>query len=179
MRLFAIGVSHRTAPLDVRERVDFGRAGFQAALAALAARNIAREMVVVSTCNRAEIYAAADTEAAVEAVARFFSDYHQVSPEDLRAHLYVHRGADVARHLFRVTAGLDSLVVGEPQIMGQVKNAYTAASEEHYTGTRAQPPVPYRFHRGQAGAHARPASAKAQSRSATRRSRWQRRSFAT
>lgn len=135
MRLFAIGVSHRTAPLDVRERVDFARAGFAPALAALAARSVAREMVVVSTCNRAEIYAATDTDAAVDAVAAFFSDYHQVPADDLKPHLYVHRGADAARHLFRVTAGLDSLVVGEPQIMGQVKSAYGAASQEHYTGT--------------------------------------------
>ena len=135
MRLFAIGVSHRTAPLDVRERVDFARAGFQPALAALAARNVVREMVVVSTCNRAEIYAAADSDAAVDGVAAFFSDYHHVGADDIRTHLYVHRGASVARHLFRVTAGLDSLVVGEPQIMGQVKHAYTAASEDHYTGT--------------------------------------------
>ena len=135
MRLFAVGVSHRTAPLDVRERVDFARAGFQSALSALAARNVAREMVVVSTCNRAEIYVAADGDAAAEAIVAFFSEYHQVSPDSLEQHLYVRRGAEVARHLFRVTAGLDSLVVGEPQIMGQVKAAYTAASEEHYTGT--------------------------------------------
>ena len=119
----------------MRERVDFARAGFQSALSALAARNVAREMVVVSTCNRAEIYVAADGDAAAEAIVAFFSEYHQVSPDSLEQHLYVRRGAEVARHLFRVTAGLDSLVVGEPQIMGQVKAAYTAASEEHYTGT--------------------------------------------
>ena len=135
MRLYLIGVSHRTAPLDVRERVDFARAGFAPALAALAARNVAREMVVVSTCNRAEIYVATDTDADADAISAFFSDYHQVPAEDLKPHLYVQRGADVARHLFRVTAGLDSLVVGEPQIMGQVKNAYSAASHEQYTGT--------------------------------------------
>ena len=119
----------------MRERVDFARAGFQPALAALAARNITREMVVLSTCNRAEIYAAADSDGAIDGVTAFFSDYHQVTREEVSQHLYVHRGAEVARHLFRVTAGLDSLVVGEPQIMGQVKLAYTAASEEHYTGT--------------------------------------------
>ena len=135
MRLLALGISHRTAPLDVRERVDFARAGFQPALAALAARNVAREIVIVSTCNRAEVYVAADTDAVVDALAAFYSEYHQVSPEEIRQHLYVHRGADAARHLFRVTAGLDSLVVGEPQIMGQVKNAYTAATQEHFTGT--------------------------------------------
>ena len=135
MRLFVLGVSHRTAPLDVREKVDFARAGFRPALAALAARNVAREMVVVSTCNRAEVYVAADNESALDAVAAFYSDYHQVPPEELQQHLYTRRGADAARHLFRVTAGLDSLVVGEPQIMGQVKTAYSAASEEHYTGS--------------------------------------------
>ncbi|MBA3637851.1 MAG: glutamyl-tRNA reductase [Acidobacteriota bacterium] len=135
VRLFAIGVNHRTAPVEVRERVDFAREGLEAALAGLAARNAVREMAVLSTCNRAEVYAAADSDDAVEKVARFFGEYHGVSPTDLHSHLYVHRGADAARHLFRVAAGLDSLVVGEPQILGQVKAAYTVASEQHYTGT--------------------------------------------
>ena len=135
VRLFAIGVNHRTAPVEVRERVDFARDGLEAALASLAARNAVREMAVLSTCNRAEVYAAADSDDAVDKVARFFGEYHGVSPSDLQSHLYIHRGADAARHLFRVAAGLDSLVVGEPQILGQVKAAYTVASEQHYTGT--------------------------------------------
>ena len=135
VRLFAIGVNHRTAPIELRERVDFAREGLEAALAGLAARSAVREMAVLSTCNRAEVYAAADNDDAVEQVARFFAEYHGVSPEDVQAHLYIHRGADAARHLFRVAAGLDSLVVGEPQILGQVKSAYTVASEQHYTGT--------------------------------------------
>jgi glutamyl-tRNA reductase len=135
VRLFAIGLSHQTAPIELRERVDFGRDGLDAALAGLAARNIVREMAVLSTCNRAEVYAAADTDDAVDQVARFFGEYHGVSPADLQSHLYVHRGADAARHLFRVAAGLESLVVGEPQILGQVKSAYTVASDQHYTGT--------------------------------------------
>ena len=135
VRLFAIGLSHRTAPVELRERVDFAREGLDAALAGLAARNVVREMAVLSTCNRAEVYAAADADAAVDEVARFFGEYHGVTPADLQSHLYVHRGADAARHLFRVAAGLDSLVVGEPQILGQVKAAYTVASDQHYTGT--------------------------------------------
>jgi glutamyl-tRNA reductase len=135
VRLFAIGLSHQTAPIELRERVDFAREGLEAALAGLAARNIAREMAVLSTCNRAEVYVAADTDDAVDRVARFFGEYHGVSPEDLQSHLYVHQGADAARHLFRVAAGLESLVVGEPQILGQVKSAYTVASDQHYTGT--------------------------------------------
>ncbi|HVJ27411.1 MAG TPA: glutamyl-tRNA reductase [Vicinamibacterales bacterium] len=135
LRLFAIGVNHRTAPIEVRERVDFARNGLEAALAGLAAHTPVREMAVLSTCNRAEVYAAADSDEAVERVARFFGEYHGVSPDDLNSHLYVHRGAAAARHLFRVAAGLDSLIVGEPQILGQVKAAYTVASEQHYTGT--------------------------------------------
>ena len=135
MHLFTVGVSHRTTPIELRERVDFARAGLQPALAGLAARNIVREMVVLSTCNRAEIYAASDNEEAIEAVAAFFSEYHRVHPDTLQQHLYVRRGADATRHLFRVASGLDSLVVGEPQILGQVKSAYATASEEHYTGT--------------------------------------------
>jgi glutamyl-tRNA reductase len=135
MRLFAVGVSHRTTPIELRERVDFARAGVGPALAGLAARNVVREMVVLSTCNRAEIYAAADGEEAIGAVMKFFSEYHQVDAAKLSEHLYVRSGADATRHLFRVASGLDSLVVGEPQILGQVKSAYATASDEHFTGT--------------------------------------------
>jgi len=135
MRLFAVGLSHRTAPIELREQVDFARAGLPAALNALAARNFARELAVLSTCNRAEVYVAADAEAAVEEIFSFFADYHGVDANAVAPHLYVHHGADVARHLFRVAAGLDSLVVGEPQILGQVKSAYTVAADARVTGT--------------------------------------------
>ena len=134
MRLFAVGLSHRSAPVELRERVDFGREGLERALEALASRAIARESVVLSTCNRAEIYAALERDDDVDALARFFSDYHGVSHADLAGHLYVHRGVDAARHVFRVAAGLDSLVVGEPQVFGQVKAAYTLAADRGLTG---------------------------------------------
>jgi glutamyl-tRNA reductase len=133
MRLFAIGLSHRTAPVELRESVDFTRGGLESALAALAARGAGRELVVLSTCNRAEIYAVGDTDATAEAVGQFFSDYHDIAHAEMAAHLYVHRGAEAARHLFRVAAGLDSLVVGEPQILGQVKAAYGTASDGQFT----------------------------------------------
>jgi glutamyl-tRNA reductase len=135
LRLFAVGLSHRTAPIDLREKVDFAHSGVSAALASLAARNIAREVAVLSTCNRAEVYAAAESEQALDDLAAFFAEYHGVALPEVRQHLYVHKGADAARHLMRVAAGLDSLVVGEPQILGQVKSAYTVANEEHHTGT--------------------------------------------
>jgi glutamyl-tRNA reductase len=135
MRLFAVGLSHRTAPIELRERVDFSRLGLADALDALARRHIAREMAVLSTCNRSEVYVAADAEGAVDALFEFFATYHDVPLAEITPHLYVHHGGDAARHLLRVAAGLDSLVVGEPQILGQVKAAYTVASEGHFTGS--------------------------------------------
>jgi glutamyl-tRNA reductase len=134
VRLFAVGISHRTAPVELRECVDFAKEGIDAALEALATRAVAREIVVLATCNRAEIYGVADAEAAAEVFGRFIGEYHQVAHETLQPHLFVHRGAEAATHLFRVAAGLDSLVVGEPQILGQVKDAYATASSLKYTG---------------------------------------------
>jgi glutamyl-tRNA reductase len=133
MKLLAVGVTHRTAPVELREMLDFGRNGVEAALAALAGRGDGREIVVLSTCNRAEIYAAAETDVS-ENFARFISEYHGISYHAIVPHLFRHSGADAARHLFRVAAGLDSLVVGEPQILGQVKQAYAAAAERKHTG---------------------------------------------
>jgi len=134
MRLFAVGVSHRTAPVELRETVDFARRGLTTALEALRERNVAREVVVLSTCNRAEIYAGADSEAAAESCGRFIGEFNGVDWTAIAPHIVVYRGPEAASHLFRVAAGLDSLVVGEPQILGQVKEAFTAASELKSTG---------------------------------------------
>ena len=131
-RLVTVGLSHRTAPIELRESVDFSRGGAGGALAALSERGISREMVVLSTCNRAEVYAVAGPDGP-DAMGRFFAEYHQLPLSRISEHLYVRQGADAARHLFRVAAGLDSLVVGEPQILGQVKAAYATASDGGYT----------------------------------------------
>jgi glutamyl-tRNA reductase len=132
--LLAVGISHRTAPVELREAVDFARRGLETALSALAARAISPEVVVLSTCNRAEIYALGDGDAAAQEIRRFFSDYHGLDASAVEEHLYSLQGLDAARHLFRVAAGLDSLVVGEPQILGQVKAAYTTASGLQFAG---------------------------------------------
>jgi len=134
VRLFAVGVTHRTAPVELRECLDFARAGLESALAALTSRGIAREAVVLSTCNRAEIYAVADDDRAGDAFGRFIGEYHRVPWDRLAPHVFQHRGADAAGHLFRVAAGLDSLVVGEPQILGQVKDAFATANGLKHTG---------------------------------------------
>ncbi|HET7696512.1 MAG TPA: glutamyl-tRNA reductase [Vicinamibacterales bacterium] len=134
MRLFAVGISHRTAPVELRECLDFSRRGLDAALEALGARKLAREAVVLSTCNRAEIYATASSDAAAESCGRFIADYHGVPWDAVAPHVVMYRGSEAADHLFRVAAGLDSLVVGEPQILGQVKSAYAAAAGLKTTG---------------------------------------------
>ena len=134
MRLVLVGVSHHTAPVALRERVDFSRVGIATAAADLAARAGVSEAVVLSTCNRAELYAASENaEIGLTALTSFLTDVHQVSLDELKPHLYTRIDADTARHLFRVAAGLDSLVVGEPQILGQVKDAYTASAEQQCT----------------------------------------------
>jgi glutamyl-tRNA reductase len=135
MHLLLVGVSHRTAPVDLRERIDFSTRGVDAALASLAARQSNTEAAVLSTCNRAEIYLAAhDPETAREDVLEFLHEFHGVEPAEVRPHLYEKQDAEAARHLFRVAAGLDSLVVGEPQILGQVKDAYSVASAQQSVG---------------------------------------------
>jgi glutamyl-tRNA reductase len=135
MHLLLVGISHRTAPVDLRERVDFHARGVADALGALAARGSTREAVVVSTCNRAELYVACDEPAATRGdLVAFVGDFHGVDRTQIAPHVYEVHDLDVARHLFRVAAGLDSLVVGEPQILGQVKEAHTVASEAHTAG---------------------------------------------
>jgi glutamyl-tRNA reductase len=135
MHLLLVGISHRTAPVELRERVDFQARGVESALRALGARGSARETVVLSTCNRAELYAACDDLGGGRAdLVTFLSEFHDVDSTALAPHLYELADLDAARHLFRVAAGLDSLVVGEPQVLGQVKEAHNAATTAQTTG---------------------------------------------
>jgi glutamyl-tRNA reductase len=135
MHVLLVGISHRTAPVELRERVDFQSRGVDRALTALAARGVAREAVVLSTCNRSEIYAAVDDPGAGQTdLVAFLSAFHKVDPAALAPHVHLASDLDAARHLFRVAAGLDSLVVGEPQVLGQVKEAHAAAAELRAAG---------------------------------------------
>ena len=110
MHLLLVGISHRTAPVELRERVDLQSRGVAAALGAISARGVMREAVVLSTCNRVELYGVCDDlESAPSAVVQFLSEFHAVSRESLEPHVYSVADADVARHLFRVAAGLDSM----------------------------------------------------------------------
>jgi glutamyl-tRNA reductase len=135
VHLLLVGASHRTAPVELRERLDFCSRGLDRAVAALAARPSATEAVVVSTCNRAELYVVCEDPAATaEDLLVFFSEFQQLPAHEIRPHLYAHRNQDAARHLFRVSSGLDSLIVGEPQILGQVKEAFGVAAAAQATG---------------------------------------------
>jgi glutamyl-tRNA reductase len=135
VHLVLVGISHRTAPVELRERIDFQARGLEASLRALAARGAVREAVVLSTCNRAELYGVSeDIDQGRSAFVDFITDFHNVDRQSLQPHVYEIADLDVARHLFRVAAGLDSLVVGEPQILGQVKEAHSVAGATHVVG---------------------------------------------
>ena len=146
MNLLLLGVSHHTAPVDLRERVDFSKRGVVTALRELALRQTPAESVVLTTCNRSEIYVACeDTAAARGDLAGFMSGFHDVPEAELAPHLYARIDGGAAQHLFRVAAGLDSLVVGEPQIFGQVKDAYATAAGEQCTGALLNKLFPWSF----------------------------------
>ena len=135
MHLLLVGASHRTAPLELRERLDFASRGLDAAVRALVERGATPEAVIISTCNRAELYVACQQPTgAIDDLLAFIADFHQLPAERVRPHLYSHVDHDAARHLFRVSSGLDSMIVGEPQILGQIKEAYSVAAQVNTAG---------------------------------------------
>ncbi len=129
MQILCLGLNHRTAPLSLRERLVFNEDAIRAALSRLGGGDgigAIAEMVILSTCNRIEIYAASSRESFTE-LSALLSDAHGIAVNDLQPYLYRHAGAEAVRHLFNVAAGLDSLVLGEPQILGQVTRALELA----------------------------------------------------
>jgi glutamyl-tRNA reductase len=127
MAILAYGVNYRTAPLEVRERIAFPESGLTAALHALRAEvPTLSEAVIVSTCNRTELYATVDPGEEGQ-VSAWFSRHRPIAPAELARIAYTYWDADAVRHLIRVAAGLDSQILGEPQIMGQIKSAYDVA----------------------------------------------------
>lgn len=135
MHLILVGLSHKTAPIEIREKLTFP-ANVQAdALSRLTCRSDVAEAVIVSTCNRTEIYAVVGGDAGgSEAIIDFISDYHSLDRHELIRYLYISEGEAVVKHLFRVVASLDSMVIGEAQILGQVKDAYDHAFENGACG---------------------------------------------
>ncbi|RWR03453.1 glutamyl-tRNA reductase [[Pantoea] beijingensis] len=132
MTLLALGINHKTAPVALRERVTFAPDTLDQALNSLLAQPLVQGGVVLSTCNRTELYLSVEQQENLhEELVRWLCDYHKLSADDVEKSLYWHHDNDAVSHLMRVASGLDSLVLGEPQILGQVKKAFADSQRGH------------------------------------------------
>jgi glutamyl-tRNA reductase len=134
MPIFALGVNHVSAPVEVRERLAFASEELAETLRDLVAQPEVEEAVIISTCNRTEIYAVCSGEQATQTLRDWLCRWRNVDRAWLEAYLYEYVDSDAVRHLLRVSAGLDSLVLGEPQILGQTKAAYQDACDAGSVG---------------------------------------------
>jgi glutamyl-tRNA reductase len=137
MKLHLVGCSHRSASVDVRERLAFTPAQALEALRALRSAYPESEVVLLSTCNRVELYAASPETTGCptcQQLIRFLANFHGLDDRDVTGHMFHHSDVDAVRHLFNVAASLDSMVIGEPQILSQVKQAFAAAQVAQATG---------------------------------------------
>ncbi|MHC4706790.1 MAG: glutamyl-tRNA reductase [Planctomycetota bacterium] len=139
MQVVVVGLNHKTAPVDIREKLAFDTTDTATALEQLKGRFHEAEFVLLSTCNRVELYCASsplsDTGVVdADTVAAFFSEFHNVPSQDFKDFLYVRTDGDAVRHLLTVASSLDSMVVGEDQIIGQVKESYRLACSARSTG---------------------------------------------
>jgi glutamyl-tRNA reductase len=131
MQIVVVGLSHKTAPVEIREWFSFQEPAFDVGLEELRKKRSIEECLILSTCNRVEVYAVSeDAEACVEDIKRFLSEFHNVKEEHFSSYFYTLTGRSAVRHLFRVASSLDSMVIGEPQILGQVKEAFRAAANK-------------------------------------------------
>jgi glutamyl-tRNA reductase len=130
-----LGINHKTAPVELRECIAFTPDESAEALAALRGMDCIEEALLYSTCNRVELLVVTGCrQAALEAAKRYIAEYNRVPLAQFEQSLYVHENDEAVRHLFRVAASLDSMIVGEPQILGQIKEAYRGASSSRTTG---------------------------------------------
>ena len=136
MSVIVVGLNHRTVPLDLFEKMTVPEAKLPKALADLSSRENISESVILSTCNRIEIYAYAEKfHGAYQDIRNFLSEISHVAPEDFSDHLIGLFGSDAIEHLFKVSSGIDSAVIGEHEILGQVRSAWELAVEEQVVGT--------------------------------------------
>jgi glutamyl-tRNA reductase len=136
MEIVLVGLNHRTASVEVRERVSFTNEQARRAADELRSRGILEETLVLSTCNRSEVYGVPpeSSHECAPGLSSFLSEFHAVRPDVLSVSLYHHYDREAVRHLFRVSAGLDSMLLGEAEILGQVREAYRFAHEQGATG---------------------------------------------
>jgi glutamyl-tRNA reductase len=130
MHIVIIGLSHKTAPVEIREKLAFAPTAMERPLRQMLELSTITEGLIVSTCNRVELCAVTkEPDAAIAELRRFLAEYHEVSAEEINENLFDYQGEEAIRHLFRVSSSLDSMVLGEPQILGQIKTAYGYAAE--------------------------------------------------
>lgn len=135
MELIVIGLNHKTTPIEIRERLAFQESDMEKALVQARSFPSVKENMILSTCNRVEIYAASrETDKAILDLKNFISQYHDLPLKDFEKNLYFFVGEEAVRHIFRVASSLDSMVVGEPQILGQIKSAYQIATDSKSSG---------------------------------------------
>jgi len=137
MSIVLVGINHKSAPVEVRERLAFTEEACSTGLRLLVDGDVVREGLIVSTCNRVEVLAETASERltdTIERVKQFFSRTDSLPRSSFETHLYQHTDDEAVRHLFRVTSSLDSMVVGEPQVLGQVRRAYSIALEAGTAG---------------------------------------------
>lgn len=135
MNIVVVGLSHKTAPVEIREKVSFPAQRLPEALNSLTARKGISEGVILSTCNRVEVIAVTShIQEGIGEIKDFIADFSKVDGDSLANHLYSHTSEEAIRHVFRVASSLDSMVVGEPQILGQMKDAYQEALDHNITG---------------------------------------------
>ena len=130
MPFFVLGLNHQTAPVSLRERVSVEKAQQEQMLKQIIALPGVEQAVLLSTCNRTEIYCHTVPQHE-HTLAQWFAGFNNIEPETLNTHLYNHSGVEAVKHLFRVASGLDSLILGEPQILGQVKQAWSLAKQQN------------------------------------------------
>ena len=136
MHTLVVGVNYRTAPVEIREKLSFIETELPQAMQALKEQKSILENVIVSTCNRTEIYAVVDQlHTGRHYVKQFLADYFGIAQESFSQYLFIYEQDQAVDHLFRVTAGIDSMVLGETQILGQVKSSFLAGQESGTTGT--------------------------------------------
>ncbi|MCA1558361.1 MAG: glutamyl-tRNA reductase, partial [Acidobacteria bacterium] len=136
MSILLVGLNHKTAPVEVRERLAFSDEACAEGLRVLVDGEVVREGLIVSTCNRVEVLAETSTPAAesLDHIKSFLSRARHIGHDDFASHLYSHEEESAVRHVFRVASSLDSMVVGEPQVLGQVRHAYSLALEAGTAG---------------------------------------------
>jgi len=133
MHLLALGVNHHTAPVEIREKVAFAPEKLAQALGEVTGHGAAHEAAILSTCNRTEVYCNLDPSNDIRLI-EWFCDHHRLRRDTLQPYLYRHPDQDAVKHAFRVAAGLDSMILGEPQILGQMKDAFAEAHKAGTTG---------------------------------------------